>query len=384
MPAYLLLVLIILLILIQLPLLAQLFANPRDDFFGYWTAIRFNSSGGNPYDQDQLFRFQEASGASVEKPLRYPPWALPLWMPFGLLDFIAARIAWLFLSLLIVIACPLILQRNKGLVQKDNPGEILALTGIFAPVIFSLMEGQVTIFVLLGFTGFLYFEKLEKWIIMGFCAVLTTIKPQISYLFLLALLFWSYQEKKPAILLTTLIGVGSGMVISIFSNQAIAGQFMQMIGQHPPDGWNTATTGAALRCLIGYRHKWAQILPAILGIIWLFFYWKSYRKQWDWAKRLPAILLATVITTPFAWMHDQVILLIPLIAAYACLNSGERFHKKWFWLPYVMLNLIGLLMTGPWRFQQTVYLWLPLAVLLFYYNASNLGKPISGIFHKDS
>jgi hypothetical protein len=356
---------LILLFCLLLPLAAQQFSLPRDDFFGYWTAIRFNALGQNPYDEAQLFKFQDLSGAPVMKQLRYPPWVLPLWMPFGLISFLAGRMVWFVLSLSSLLLGTLWVWRTyEGSSLKNWQALSLAIT--FTPAIFSLMEGQVNVFIFLGLSGFLYFTKREDWILAGLFAGLISIKLQLLYLFWPALLFWSIRQKNPTILLSALSGIIFGTLLALFSNHNILGQYIQMLREHPPESWKTATSGAFLCWLYGAENKWLQFIPSIFGGIWFIFYWRYHRSEWDWAARMPTILFACILTTPFAWLHDEIVLIIPLINAYAFLSEVHSSIKCRLMIPYFTINIILLFMLVPWHFQQTIFIWLPWTLLAFY------------------
>ena len=77
------------------------------DFVEYWSAGRLNLAGGNPYGSDELFALQREYGCPKDRPVMMynPPWTLPFVMPFGALDYGTGRLAWLLLSLGLVLVC---------------------------------------------------------------------------------------------------------------------------------------------------------------------------------------------------------------------------------------------------------------------------------------
>jgi hypothetical protein len=361
------LALLIVLLFLLFPLLLKKVDVPRDDFVAYWAAARLFDQEKNPYAPEQLLQVQKAAGRPAEDPLLiwYPPWALPLLMPFGLLNYLTGRVLWLFFSIMLLSVSALWIWRiYKGPALRSWLALVLA--GTFAPALFSLAEGQVTVFILLGLVGFLGSLKNEKPLTAGLWASLLATKPQLLFLFWPALLLWSIQERNRSVLMTAAVGLGAGLLVALLFNPDVLWQYRQFSSQHPPDGLNTVTLGAALRWLIGYEYQWLQFIPPFLGLFWLVLYWRRYRTQWDWSRQLPPILFACLITTSFAWMHDETILLIPIIRAYTALTAGSYIPRRRFWVSYLMLNGVALSMIRPWRFQQTVYIWLPWAFLLLY------------------
>src|SRR5215212_2398045 len=80
---------------------------PPKDFVEYWSAARVHLHGGDPYDGPQVLPFQkEAAGEPLKTQptmLWTPPWTLPLYLPFGLLDPRPAHLLWLAVQLGCVI-----------------------------------------------------------------------------------------------------------------------------------------------------------------------------------------------------------------------------------------------------------------------------------------
>src|SRR5262249_2023736 len=86
------------------------------DFVEYWSAGRLNLAGGNPYDAQELFPLQHDYGCPDARPVMMytPPWALPFVMPFGVLDYGTARLAWLLLHFGLVLFCADLAWRLLG------------------------------------------------------------------------------------------------------------------------------------------------------------------------------------------------------------------------------------------------------------------------------
>lgn len=79
---------------LQLARMADPRIVPMDDYVAYWAAGRLNAAGGNPYVPDSLLapgeEIREYAGKVT--PFWYPPWSLPLLMPFGMIDYPASRV----------------------------------------------------------------------------------------------------------------------------------------------------------------------------------------------------------------------------------------------------------------------------------------------------
>ncbi|MGH7852875.1 MAG: hypothetical protein ACREP3_05505, partial [Candidatus Binatia bacterium] len=105
-----------------------------NDFIEYWTATKLLLNGGNPYSPSELLASQHALGWSQPEPLMMwnPPWTLSFTLPFGLVDYQTAQLAW-FLShtLIIFVGAKLLWKIYGGDVGKSRYAAISVLS--FAP-----------------------------------------------------------------------------------------------------------------------------------------------------------------------------------------------------------------------------------------------------------
>ena len=166
-------------------------AIPIDDFVAYWAASRLQLQRLNPYSASEILAVERAVGMRGDEPLIMlnPPWTLAFLLPFGFLDYPAGRLAWLLLALSSVF-----LSAHWLWLVYQGPHHslrlALALAFCFVPLLVCLILGQITPLILLGVSGFLYFEGRSKPLSAGVCLVLLTLKPQLFYLFWLALFLW--------------------------------------------------------------------------------------------------------------------------------------------------------------------------------------------------
>jgi hypothetical protein len=67
-----------------------------------------------------------------------------------------------------------------------------------------------------------------------------------------------------------------------------------------------------------------QFAPSVIATAALVGYWWTRRRDWDWARELPAVVLLSVLTTGYgAWGFDLVVLLLPVVQAAAWLANGS-------------------------------------------------------------
>src|SRR5262249_41648918 len=132
-----------------------LLALPLHDFVEYWAAGRLLLEGENPYDPERIRDMERQAGRSDEGILMWnPPWALPLVLPFALLDVRTGHLVWLLVNLVVVAGCADLLWRHfGGSAARRVVALLVACT--FLPTYFALIAGQISPWLLLGAAGFL-------------------------------------------------------------------------------------------------------------------------------------------------------------------------------------------------------------------------------------
>src|SRR5262249_7204411 len=157
-----------------------------------------------------------------------------------------------------------------------------------------------------GLLGFLHFQRKGQWWRAGMCAGLAAAKPQVMFLFWLALLLWSIDRRRwvvPAGAVLTVLSL-TGLVVA--SNPAVLVQYAEAMAHHPPGQMIPPTIGSVLRSLFGEERFWLSFVPPGLGTLWLWFYYRRHRGNWTWQERLPLLLFVGYLTTPYGWIYDQI------------------------------------------------------------------------------
>jgi Glycosyltransferase family 87 len=368
---WLLLVVGILLLIRLAPALSKPEYLPVDDFVQSWAGGRLNIHGENPFDAQKIEQLQIAaggqpSGSYTISIMLNPPWTITLVMPFGLLNYPISRLTWLVLSTILILASSLLLWRifNGNPRQRWIP---ILVAFIFAPTISVLEVGQITPVVLIGLTGFLYFITLAKndWL-AGLFLALSTVKPQIVFIFLLAAFFWIIAQRRWLILVSTSLTILFLTIIATLFNPHLLQQYVGLFGTYQVAEWANPTIGAYLRFfLFGVNKFWIQFLPAIFGVVWFLFYWRNHSKEWSWLHASPYLLLASQLTSPYTWTYDMVVLLPVIVQAAVWLSSHwKRWNVVFFSLIFILISLTDLLLHM--KLSDFWFIWMVPALLIWY------------------
>lgn len=310
-------------------LLDRFFSDPAflkpHDFLQYWAAGRLNATGGNPYDADQLVELQRGAVRDEDRPtfMWNPPWVLTLAMPFGLLPMRLAQLLWLAAQLAGVVWAADVLWNVYAGPVRWRPfmwaGAIL-----FYPVMYLLFLGQSGGWLLIGLAGFLA-AAARGPVALAALTALAAVKPHLFLPFWVCLALNATRDRRQAALLGWGVAAGVAAILVAWAvNPEVWHQYLAAVTRPESDThrplwvWQHPLLGYRLRILLDPGAFWLQMLPAFALLATAPAYWWFRRVNWDWRTELPRLLFAGLIAAPYgAWEHDQLVLLVPVLAAFA-------------------------------------------------------------------
>lgn len=301
----------------------------HNDFMEYWSAARLTLAGRNPYDPATMNALQAAAGWTGPAIMMWnPPWAIPIVLPFALLPFRAGSLAWpVFLFSTVAISAFVgwrVLARSP-----QSARAAIALSLLFPPSWFACMAGQISPLLLLGVTGFVWAVERKRDALAGVFLFLVLIKPHLLLLVLLAALVWCVRKRRSGVLLGAAAAAAVFGLSPLIWNPAIWDQYVSRVAETTPEHFVTMTLGAVLRAAWGWDRFWLQFAPTAVGVIWLLRYlWEHRAQHWDWARELPLLLLVSLLTSAYAWVHDVVVAVPVLIVGMAWLITLASTRLK--------------------------------------------------------
>ncbi|MDM7986383.1 MAG: glycosyltransferase family 87 protein [Smithella sp.] len=338
------------------------------DFTAYWASAYLLTEGQNPYRTDLIFSREMSVGWPDKNPLVMynPPWVLSYILPFTLGNYVSGKFLWLLTVFVCTLICFIWLWQFYGGTDKGRGWGIVILFS-YMPFYFCMAKGQIVPLILLGIVGFLHFERKEQWFLAGLSACLLTIKPQDTYLFLIAFIFWSIYEKH----WKTLSGAGCAFLFTVavptLNNPHIYFQYYtEVLSRSVQHTWETPTLGYWLRSLLGKEKLYLQYLPTIAGTAWFVYHWFHHRKKWIWAKQAPILIFMSLLTTLYAWVNDYVLLLVAIIQAGVWLvNNPFRPYSIFMIILYIIINVMAWITAFTAQSEKWI-VWIVLALLINY------------------
>ncbi len=349
---------------------------PLYDFVSFWAAGRLNAQGADPYDPEQLAALERAAEPGGRQVLvMWPaPWALTLLGPLARLDAHVAQACWLALLLLTLLTAVAWAWRFQG-GATDQVAVAWLVACVFLPTYLVLVTGQLAPLLLLGFVGFLHYQRRGQEGLAGAFLVLAALKPALTLLFWLALLAWAVERRRWRLLFGGVAGTLVLLAWPLCDNPHLLEHYATALTRrtathsHP-----SPLLGTALRALVGWQYFWLQFVPLLPGLAWLVWYYRRHRHAWVWAERLPALLFASFLTAPYgAWPFDHVILLVALLGPAARLMTAGRQAQLMAGTLFAAVSGLALLqlLAGADYFW---FFWLTPALLLVWSSADRAAR----------
>lgn len=338
------------------------------DFGAYWASGHLLLEGDDPYSAEKVLAVQQSLGWTEKEPIvsYNPPWALTFLLPFCMPDFPTGKIFWMICTLAFILFSADRLWLIYGGFRETRAWALLAVV-TFSPAMFAYKLGQIVPLMLLGLAGFLYCVRRKNWWLAGMTLVLIAVKPHTLYLFWFALLFWAVKHRLWPVLLGSLLALMCATLPPLFYNLDVFSQYFgNIIAKSYALHWATPTVGTFLRLSFGSQHDWLQYIPALAGLIWFLFYWRTHRDGWVWEDRLPLLIFVSLMTNFYTWPSDYLMILPVVIQATVWIRRepGVRY-AGWILILYVAINVSAIVSTF-FLSSQLWYVWMPYAFWINY------------------
>ena len=361
----------------------QIRASVADrDSIAYWAAANLLVHHQNPYSASGVLDLQQRQGYSADKPLvlRTPPWSLWMVLPLGLLDAYWAWVAWLGILLASLILSMRISWRMYG-DSAARPPTVFLLTGyLFAPVAACLVAGQLGLVLCAGMTLFFALEEHHP-AIAGALLLIPFAKPHLLALLWPVGAVWVVSRRKWSMAAAFILAFSAAVALAWAFDPAVFSHYRAMVREAAIQYEFIPALSGVLRLLFFRRFFWAQFVAPVGGLVWSARYYWTNRTAWTWKEHGPALLVVSVLTTPYAWMTDEAILLPAILQALvwayrrkSSLTVGEQLAIFFF----AGLDLVLLLiLRAKIPFSTGIYFWSSLVWAGWYWHAQRFRRVVA-------
>jgi len=343
------------------------------DSLAYWAAARLLVHHQDPYSPPNVLALEHSQGYKAEKPLvlRTPPWSLWMVLPLGMLNPFWAWLVWLAVLLASLVLSMRISWRMYG--DCIRPPTVFLLAGyLFAPIPACLVAGQFGMVLLLGIVLFFLLEKRYPFL-AGVVLLIPFAKPHLFSLLWPILAIWIATRKKWSMAGGFALAFSLAVAIAWAFDPAVFAHYRGMLHQASIQNEFIPALSGVIRLIFFRRFFWAQFLPMMAGLVWSGWYYCKTRRTWSWREHGPALLVASVLTTPYAWMTDEAILLPAILqgvlwAYRAKANLTLRSQLAIF--VFACLDaLLLLILKARVPFSTGIYFWSSLVWVSWYWYA---------------
>ncbi|MBN8549155.1 MAG: DUF952 domain-containing protein [Deltaproteobacteria bacterium] len=302
----------------------------QGDFIQYWAGSRLFFGGGNPYDLAQMAGMEAPYKSEAIIILTWnPPIVFPVMAPFALLPFYDAVLAWLIVSCVAFAASLAALFRciDLRLITRSARVQCAVFLLSFYPVAMSLTRGQLSILLLLSLSAFtLLFlsepRSARRLCIGGILLSLTMLKPHLLYLVYIWLFARALRLKEWQPVAGLLAGSALLVLSAALFRPEIFSLFASAIST-PPIYWKTPTLGSWLQTLSEDHRTVLRFLPTVLtGAFALWCFLRDKTGRLFETSILFILIPLSLLTSPYGWQFDQVLLLPTALWCFARASEG--------------------------------------------------------------
>jgi energy-converting hydrogenase Eha subunit A len=343
------------------------------EFQAYWGASHLLSQGANFADPDLLLQVeQEATGLEDETALRAwnPPWFSAWFLPLGVTTFARASYLWFLTNIVLLFTSSVMLWQTF----TNDPRTMrwlwvgLAVSFLFLPTVTTLLVGQITALILFGIAAFLFLADRGHLFLAGAALSLTTAKPHLLYLTLPLVLLELIVRKQWRTVAGFVTPVLAGSLAAFLLRPSFLSDYVVMMtGSGLVQMTAVPTLSSYLAGLL--EIPWLRFVGAALLLVGMILWWRSRRRHpISLVQMVEVTLVISLLTTPYAWSFDFILLLVPLlrltvwsleghlprvhalsIATLAVIaNAGFWYQRTahaperaYFWFPLVLVVLVG-------------------------------------------
>jgi hypothetical protein len=321
------------------------------DFYAIYSGSRMVAMRMDPYDERQWCAFTENTTPEAFDHSRdiavcfvryaYPMWTAVLLVPLGILPLPVAASLWLALSLALFVAA----LRWAWLAV----GGLASWTTIYAAiVVFSqpfallLALGQLgaVLFAIAAFTTYALSRGSDR--LAGASLALTALKPNVLFVFAVALLTWTAAARRGAVIAAALLAGAALFALSLIPDPLW------------PRKWLNEVFGRQIGHSVEYATAWGlaavdldqpALAPVLIVALVAAVLWLARGRLRDPVGLCAVAVPISTFATPYAWSYDDLVLALPWALVLAVAARSERTTRL-----TLLAVLLLVAIVAPWFF----------------------------------
>ncbi|RLD11532.1 MAG: hypothetical protein DRI56_00955 [Chloroflexota bacterium] len=327
--------------------------NPGgNDFLPHWIGARaFIFDGISPYSEEVALRAQNivlghpAAQGQNENRVTYPLYSELLFAPFAFIaDYTLARAVWMTVLEISLIIISLL---SLSLVKWRPPVWLLTVYFIFTLLWYhaarAVINGNAVIIIGLLLTGAFLAIRNGRDEIAGFLLAYSTINPQLVFVIILFILFWSVSQRRWKIIGWFFGSLAALIVLGIFFiPNWITQNIWEVIrsAAYNPAGTLGEVLGGWMPG-IATQLKWG--ITILFGLILFWEWWSARQKDFTWFLWTASLTLVVSQWIGIPTNPGNFIFLFPaLVLILSGWDKRWKKHGNWIALTAILILLLGL------------------------------------------
>ena len=302
--------------------------------------------------------------------IRTPPWSLFLFLPLGL----AADAFWGWLLWIAAAAASMIVAMRLcwKMFGHDNKlrSPFLIVGYLFAPVLACLEAGQIGFVLMIGIVLFMFYET-ERPFLAGAALIFPFAKPHLLVFFWVAFFLWVVARKRFAIAGGFISALAAATTVALICDASTFQHYRDLASASGVGGEFIPTLSGVLRLIFFREYFKAQFVPLLLGLLWCVWFCIKNRSQWSWRNHGLTVMVVSILTTPYGWLTDEVVLLPAILFAAMCIFGGKQKLSITTRLALAIFGLLNwlmlLLVASQIPLQSGIYFWSGLLWCAWYF-----------------
>jgi hypothetical protein len=361
------------------------------DFVQYYVAWELIAEGKNPYDSKLAGPRQLGYGRDQVIETYAPPWSLLPALPVAGLPLPQAILGFIIINLLLLAFCTLCWSSLLSTLRWGAFPYILFGVCFWLGTLTLLGYGQISLWPLVGFTGWLWCSKHQRQFPAGLFLVLTIIKPHTGLLPGIFAGVYALRQRHRSTIAAFVLGLLGLTAATLWFRPTIWSEYLTAIRTGTPTSHYTATLDGWLRVHFSESFRyltWPLWLCSLFGAALVA--WKIPGPP----PRLPKggrgeisltlendplvawsiiACLATVVFVPYGYSHDYIFMLPGYFLALGGWLANQREGRIAFFIWLVLYaGLMYLYFTNWTHDHYWIVPWLGLATTIWL-----LGRSLS-------
>jgi len=215
------------------------------------------------------------------------------------------------------------------------------------------------------------FYETERPFLAGAALILPFAKPHLLVFFWVAFLFWVVARKKFAVAGGFISALAVAMIVALICDRNAFQHYRELASASGVGGEFIPTLSGVLRLIFFRQYFQTQFVPLLLGLLWCVWFCIKNMPQWSWRDHGLTVMVVSILTTPYGWLTDEVVLLPAILFAAMCIFGGKQkipVITKIVLVVFAFLNwMMLLLVASQIPLQSGIYFWSSLLWCAWYF-----------------